>query len=49
MKFEHQTFDAERALYGIRDAQVIHCRFAGPQDGESALKESEGLLVQTAR
>ena len=46
MKFEHQTFDAERALYGIRDAQVIHCRFAGPQDGESALKESEGLLVQ---
>ena len=38
--YQNQTFDEERALYGERDAQVIACRFDGPADGESALKES---------
>ena len=36
---EHQTFDAERALYGSRDLTVRRCNFDGPADGESAFKE----------
>lgn len=44
--FENATYDAERALYGIHDAQVQNCRFDGPADGESAMKESSGLSVR---
>ena len=40
-----QVLDQERALYGLRDAQVISCRFEGPADGESALKECGGLTI----
>lgn len=43
---QNQTFDAERALYGARDIQVIGCAFDGPADGESALKEGAGITVQ---
>lgn len=43
--FENGTYDEERALYGVRDAAVKHCRFAGPADGESALKECRRVLV----
>ena len=45
MKYEHLTMDAERALYGVHDAEVIDCRFEGPADGESAMKECENLRV----
>lgn len=38
-KITGRQFDQERALYGLRDAQVTDCVFAGPADGESALKE----------
>ena len=34
-----QVMDQERALYGLQDARVASCRFEGPADGESALKE----------
>ncbi len=40
-----QTFDEERALYALSDAEVIDCRFAGAADGESCLKESRNILV----
>lgn len=40
-----RTFDEERALYGITDAIVSDCRFSGPADGESALKESSRIDV----
>lgn len=40
-----QVLDQERALYGLRDAQVISCRFEGPADGESALKECGSLTI----
>ena len=33
------TLDEERALYGLRNAWVEDVTFAGPTDGESALKE----------
>lgn len=43
---ENQTFDEERALYGVRDLMVRNCRFDGPADGESAFKECEGVTVE---
>ena len=40
-----KTFDEERALYGLRGAEVSHCVFDGPADGESAFKETADLTV----
>lgn len=40
-----EVFDEERALYGLRDAEVVGCRFDGPEDGESALKETRNLRI----
>ncbi len=45
-KYENLTLDAERALYGIHDAEVRNCLFDGPADGESALKEAGDLRVE---
>ena len=45
---ENQTFDEERALYGEKDLIVGSCRFDGPADGESALKECERVTVDGA-
>ena len=45
---ENQTFDEERALYGARDLVVRNCRFDGPADGESALKECANVTVEGA-
>lgn len=39
MKIENKTMDEERALYGMARAELNNCRFEGPADGESALKE----------
>ena len=46
MEYRNETFDMERALYGIKDALVEGCRFDGPADGESAMKETSGLTVK---
>ena len=43
-----QTFDEERALYGSRDLVISNCTFDGPNDGESALKESSRITVQNS-
>ncbi|MCR4687666.1 MAG: DUF3737 family protein [Lachnospiraceae bacterium] len=40
-----KTYDEERALYGSDGVQVINCKFDGPADGESALKESKNIEV----
>ncbi len=45
---ENQTFDEERALYGVRGVTVRNCRFDGPADGESAFKECEDVAVDGA-
>ena len=45
MIFENQTFDQERALYGLQGAIIKNCRFDGKADGESALKEAGKLKV----
>lgn len=44
-KVENQILDEERALYGSNGLMVVNCRFDGPADGESALKESENIVV----
>ncbi len=41
----HATLDEERALYGLKDAWVEDITFAGPADGESALKECRDVDV----
>lgn len=42
----NQTFDEERALYGANQVMVKDCKFDGPADGESALKEAKEVSVQ---
>ena len=44
--YRNKSFDEERALYGSRGVEVLSCRFDGPADGESALKESKDILVR---
>ncbi len=44
-KISHNTYDCERALYHLVDADVQSCIFAGPADGESALKECRNIAV----
>ena len=39
----NKQFDEERALYYLRDSRVENCVFAGPADGESALKEARNI------
>ncbi len=43
--YQNLNLDEERALYAICDAQVTDCRFEGPADGESALKECRNIAV----
>ena len=43
---ENKQFDEERALYNLCNARVINCKFEGPKDGESALKESRNIEVE---
>ena len=42
---ENQSYDQERALYGLDNADIKNCSFGGPADGESALKESNDIEV----
>lgn len=44
--YENQTFDEERALYGVKDVLVNNCKFDGPADGESAFKECKNVAVK---
>ena len=46
MIVQAKTFDEERALYNLQDATVRDCCFAGPADGESALKEARNIDVE---
>lgn len=45
----HKTFDEERALYNLKDGVVDGCVFAGPQDGESVLKEVRDVVVKDCK
>ena len=45
----NQQFDEERALYYSQHTDVVNCIFAGPADGESALKESRDITVKDCK
>lgn len=47
-KIENQTFQQERALYNLTDAEVINCHFGGEEDGESCLKEARNISVKNS-
>ena len=42
---QNKILDEERALYASQNIRVEDCRFDGPADGESALKESRDVEV----
>ncbi len=43
---KQQCFDEERALYASENLTLQECRFDGPADGESALKESRRIIAE---
>ena len=43
--FSHAQYDQERALYHLRHGDLLDCVFAGPADGESALKEARDVRL----
>ena len=42
----NQTYDEERALYGISNIHLLDCTCAGPADGESAVKEASDVVAE---
>ncbi|MBR1635795.1 MAG: DUF3737 family protein [Lachnospiraceae bacterium] len=44
-EIRNEVFDEERALYNVKDVDIIGTTFAGPQDGESALKEARDISL----
>ncbi len=46
MIFENKNYEEERALYHLSNSEVYHCQFKGKMDGESPLKECEGIKVK---
>ena len=47
-EYKNLQFDEERALYGSDGIVVENCRFDGPADGESALKEGRNITVNNS-
>ena len=45
-EIKNKTFDEERSLYGSKFTKVLECKFSGPKDGESPLKESRHIEVK---
>ena len=43
---ENERFGRERALYRSDGLLLKNCRFAGEEDGESALKESRNVAAE---
>lgn len=43
---QNKNFPMERDLYHSENLHLIHCTFDGPEDGESALKESKRILLE---
>lgn len=43
-----ETLDQERALYASQNLIVENCKFDGPADGESALKEGRNIIVNNS-
>lgn len=45
MIYKNKQYEAERALYNIKNCDVIDCNFEGPEDGESPLKECKNVNI----
>ena len=45
-QIEQQTFDEERALYHAEHTDLLSVTFAGPADGESALKHAKKITAE---
>ena len=45
-RIKNKIFDGERALYGVDSVYLSNCRFDGPADGESALKECNNIKTE---
>lgn len=43
---ERQNFPSERDLYAAENVWLKNCTFAGPEDGESALKEARNVKLE---
>ena len=41
--YKNEQHDEERALYGLDGLEIINCKFDGPADGESAMKEAKNI------
>lgn len=39
----NENFSQERALYNLKDSELINVSFEGKEDGESALKEARNV------
>ncbi len=46
MEYRNLSLDQERALYALSNDIVENCKFDGPADGESALKEASDIKVK---
>ena len=45
-QIKDKIFDEERSLYNIKNTEVLNCKFEGPADGESVLKEGRNYTVK---
>ena len=45
-KYLDLVLDEERSLYNIRNSEFVNCKFDGPKDGESALKECKNVKIE---
>ena len=48
-KIQGKQFDEERSLYHLQTADIDDCVFAGPEDGESVLKEARDVHLNNCR
>lgn len=45
-EYVNEVFSSERALYNKKKIKLINCKIQGEEDGESALKECEDVIVE---
>ena len=45
-EIKNKVFEEERSLYNSKNALIENCKFSGPADGESPLKESKCIKVE---
>ena len=45
-EIKNQNFEEERSLYNAKEVLVDSCKFSGPADGESPLKEARDIKVK---